>query len=73
MTEVPPVNGQPVDPNTDRYPNIYDVLAAVAADIETEDPHVERIEVTCLANGESTYRFWLPRAEESEGNVLSEI
>jgi len=58
------------DPTIDRYPNVYDALAVIQdGDILPNEP-VERVEMTCLANGEITYRYWTVGAEEPEGGVL---
>lgn len=54
----------------DRYPNIYDLLRALEESGELPNGPVERLEITCLASGEATYRMWEPRAEESEGGYL---
>jgi hypothetical protein len=34
------------------------------------DTPIERLEVNFLASGDATYRFWLPRAEDSEGGYI---
>lgn len=57
---------QPVD----RYPNIYDLLAAIQESGNLPNVPLERLEVTALASGEAQYRYWLPRAEEPEGGYL---
>lgn len=73
MTETPPSNGQQDTAEQDRYPDIFEVLAAVADDIDAETVHVERVEVYCQANGDASYRYWEPRADESEGNYLPDL
>jgi hypothetical protein len=60
-----------VDTDSDRYPNIADVLAAMQDDDEITGGVVERIEVSCLANGDATYRVWAPRAEEPVGGFIA--
>lgn len=54
----------------DRYPRLVDVLEGILNDDTIPDGPVERLELTALANGEATYRYWLPRAEESEGGAM---
>lgn len=54
----------------DRYPNIYDLLAVLQEAGDLPNEPIERLEVTALASGEATYRFWRVRAEESEGGYL---
>jgi hypothetical protein len=60
-----------VDTDSDRYPDIADVLAAMQEDEEIQQGPVERIEVSCLANGDATYRVWAPRAEEAVGGFIA--
>ena len=62
-----------VDTDVDRYPNIYDVLVKLQHDANLPNEPIERIEVTALASGECTYRYWLARAEEPEGGYWPEI
>lgn len=60
------VEAEKIDTDQDRYPTLRQALWAinqVAADL---DGHVERVEVTCLANGEANSRWWAPRADEPE-------
>jgi hypothetical protein len=59
-----------VDYDVDRYPTFRDVLRRVLDEVEAADSPIERLEVTTLASGEATYRYWLPRAEEPEGGYL---
>lgn len=67
-------NGEPeqqqLDTDQDRYPTFRDVLHAILDDADFPDEPIERCEVTTLANGEATYRYWLSRAEEPEGGLL---
>jgi hypothetical protein len=55
-----------VDHNEDRYPTLARVLALIHEALSAEGVYVERVEVTCLANGDATYRVWQPRAEEPD-------
>lgn len=69
------VAGQPagagdVDPNVDRYRNIYDLLSDLSESGQLPNEPVERVEITCLANGEANCRYWTARAEEPEGLFL---
>lgn len=57
-------------PDQDAYPQLRSVLQALLEEPHLDDIEVERVEVTCLANGEATYRYWAPRAEESEGGFF---
>lgn len=59
-----------VNPDEDRYRTIHSVLAEIMDQEHIPDVGVERIEVTCLASGDATYRWWLPRADEYEGGYL---
>lgn len=65
-------NNQPeFDHNVDRYP---DLDRALAWAMQHEDfPHgpVERLEVTCLASNEATWRVWPARAEEPIGGHVA--
>jgi hypothetical protein len=60
-----------VDTDSDRYPDIKSVLAAMQDDEEITEGAVERIEVNCLANGDATYRVWAPRAEDPVGGFIA--
>jgi hypothetical protein len=55
------------DPDSDRYPQLAEAFRALLQSDRIPDGPVERIEVTCLANGDITGRVWPPRAVESEG------
>jgi hypothetical protein len=59
-----------IDTDADRYPKLSSVLNKVEHRISSEVVHVERLEVTCLANGDATYRVWAPRAEEPETGFI---
>lgn len=61
-----PAASDEVDTDSDRYPNVHDVLARIGQLPELEDAQVERVEVHCFASGEATYRVWPARAEEPE-------
>lgn len=63
----------PSDHNTDRYPNVEDVFALILEEEDLPPGPIERLEVTCLASGEATYRVWEPRAEEPTGGYFSEV
>jgi hypothetical protein len=56
----------PVDHDLDRYPNIYDVLATLQHSADLPNVPIEKVEVTCLANGELNCRWWEARAEEPD-------
>lgn len=59
--------------NVDRFPHLQDVLAVIQDIDETANGPVERLEITCLASGEATYRIWPPRAEEPVGGYIAEV
>jgi hypothetical protein len=59
-----------VDTDQDRYPTLGRVLSLISEDIDFEGVRVQRVEITCLANGDATYRWWRPRAEEPEGGFF---
>jgi hypothetical protein len=57
----------------DRYPELKKVLQAVSDAQDLPEGPIERLEVTCLASGEATYRVWAARAEEPEGGYLPNV
>lgn len=59
--------------DTDRFPHLQDVLAVIQDLDEAANGPVERLEITCLASGEATYRIWPPRAEDPVGGYIAEI
>jgi hypothetical protein len=61
---------QRADRNSDNYPTAKAGLSRLVDEGYFESTHIDRLEVHFLANGEVTYRYWAPRAEESEGGVL---
>jgi hypothetical protein len=63
--------GGELDHNVDRYPSLLDVLTQIVEDDAIPDTAIERLEITALASGQATYRYWEPRAEDPEGGVLS--
>jgi hypothetical protein len=58
------------NPEQDHYPRLEDVFSKILAEPDIPTGGVERIEVTCLAGGDATYRVWAARAEEAEGGYL---
>jgi hypothetical protein len=58
------------DHNRDRYPTAIQGLRRIVEQGRLEDTTIERLEVNFFANGEATYRYWAPRAEESRGGFL---
>jgi hypothetical protein len=56
--------------NEDRYPKLTRVLQRIAGEADLPTGAIERLEVTCLANGDATYRVWPARAEEPVGGFL---
>jgi hypothetical protein len=61
------VGKKKVNHNDDRYAEIIEVVARVLEEKSFPQYPVERLEVTCLASGEATWRAWPAKAEESEG------
>ena len=59
-----------VDFNSDRYPTAQEGLRRVLDEGDWAKITVDRIEVRFQANGEGTYRYWSPRAEEPEMGFL---
>jgi hypothetical protein len=59
-----------IDTDADRYPSLTSVLNKVQHRMPSELVHIERLEVTCLANGDATFRVWAPRAEEPETGFI---
>jgi hypothetical protein len=59
-----------VDTDQDRYPAIGQVCNRIANALRSMDTGVEKVEITCFANGDATYRVWAPRSEEPEGGFL---
>lgn len=59
-----------IDTNKDRYPTVEKVFAKVVQRLDQPKAPIERVEVTCLASGEATYRVWLARAEEPDAGYL---
>lgn len=66
-------NTAELDTDRDRYPSFSKLLRKILEEVELPDAPVERLEVTCLASGEATYRIWSARAEEPEGGYLSKV
>jgi hypothetical protein len=60
-----------IDTDSDRYPTLGKVLHKIGQEIGKDTSTVERVEVNVLPSGEATYRYWAPRAEESEGGYLA--
>lgn len=69
MVESPqgPADDQgPADHEVDRYPTLEDVLGRVLDSDEIAGVTVDRVEITCFANGEANCRWFAPRADESD-------
>jgi len=60
-----------VDTDRDRYPTAVNLLRRIIQEGELPTGPIERLEVTCLASGEATYRVWEPRSEDADGGYLS--
>jgi len=70
MAERGRVGSEAIDTDADRYPSLEHVVAALLADENIPQTAIEKVEITCLASGEATYRVWAARAEEPEGGYL---
>lgn len=68
-----PGGDEQIDTDSDRYPSFESVISAIQDHDEFQEGPVERLEITCLANGDATYRVWAPRAEEPTGGFFSEL
>lgn len=58
------------NPDVDHHLTFVTALRRILEDADFDDVPIERLEVYCHASGDVTYRFWYPRAEESEGGWL---
>lgn len=59
-------SGQGNSTDEDRYPTLTQALARIGSEIASGGVTVDRLEITCLANGEVNCKWWSPRAEEAE-------
>jgi hypothetical protein len=55
-----------VNTDEDRYLTLTQALARINSEIASGGVTVDRVEITCLANGEANCRWWTPRSEEAE-------
>lgn len=55
------------DPDADRFQDIREVVDEVLHEHDFPSGPIERLEITCLANGEANARVWVARAEEPAG------
>jgi hypothetical protein len=67
------VNEPTVDTDTDRYPTVKAAFSAILNDLEDPERKVDRVEATCLANGDVTYRSWSPRSDDAEGSFIPHV
>jgi hypothetical protein len=59
--------------DVDRFPTFHDVLTRLLDDEKFEGALIERLEITTLATGEATYRYWPPKAQEAEGGYYEAV
>jgi hypothetical protein len=59
-----------VDTDSDRYPTFVQGMRRILQEAEIEDVAIDRLEVNFTASGEATYRYWQPRALDSDGGYL---
>lgn len=57
-------SGQGSKTDIDRYPTLSQALTKIHAEIASGKVVIDRLELTCLANGEVNCKWWEPRAEE---------
>jgi hypothetical protein len=62
-----------VDHNVNRYPEIGKVIRKVLQERDFPTGEVQKLEITCLQNGEATWRVWAPGFDEPEGGVYSQV
>jgi hypothetical protein len=58
------------DHNADRYLDVGTALRKILQQLDSPNTKVDSIEVTCLANGEATYRYREPRGDYWEGGYI---
>lgn len=58
------------DHTVDHFPELKRVLQQLPQQEDFPDGPIERIEVTCLANGQATARVWPAHAEEPWGTFM---
>lgn len=71
MTERRQDQARIFDHDIDRYPTFNQGMQRILNEAAIDDAPIDRLEVRFLANGDCTYRYWTPRAEEPEGGFLS--
>jgi hypothetical protein len=59
-----------LDTDSDRYPTFNRAMRRILEHAELPETPIERLEVNFLASGDATYRYWEPRAEESDGGYI---
>lgn len=69
----PSPRAKELDTDQDRYPNLEQVLSRLSQDVAKDYPVVERVEITCLASGEATYRVWRPREIDPDGGYMQQV
>lgn len=57
------------DSDIDRYRDITKVINEVLNEEDFPRGDIERLEITCLANGEATWRVWAARADDPVGGT----
>jgi hypothetical protein len=57
-------NRPETDTDRDRYPELSKVFSKILEAEDIPQGAIERVEVSCLAGGDATYRVYTPRAEE---------
>lgn len=60
------------DPDRDYYPDLNTVIQSAFGHEDWPTGKIERFEVTCLANGQGTWRVWPARGDEFVGGVYTD-
>jgi hypothetical protein len=60
-----------IDFSKDRFPDLDTVLARIMHDEEFPQGAVQRVEITCLASHEATWRAWPPKSDEPVGGFYN--
>lgn len=70
MAEQPLGQGPVKNPDQDHHMTFTRALRRILQEAPIENESIERLEVFIHASGDLTYRYWFPRAEDSEGGWL---
>lgn len=68
-----PVAGRSSATDADRYPTVAEAVRAALDALPKGDLRVDRVELTCQANGDVNCRWWEPRSDEAEIVHIPEV